>query len=509
MVLLVPELRNLRPFAAGLVAMLAGLKLALHLWVNATTQYGFHRDEFLYLAMGRHLQLWRMDFPPGIAVLAEATRALLGDSLLAIRLVPALAGTALVVAAALFARELGGGRRAQWLAALAVLASPLFLRSANLFQPVVLDQLAWSAGLFAVTRLSWDAKPRWWIALGLALGIGLLVKFSIAFIGLAIVAAILLTPLRRSLLGPWPWLALALAAAIGSPSIAGQIELGFPVLGQMADLRDQQLERVTPVAFLLGQLLWGPATLLAAAGAVALLLADRFRRYRALGWSCACALILLLLLQGKSYYLGPVYPALFGAGAVLLERSPLRWVAALLIVAFGAALLPLGVPILPPQRMSEYAHTIGATAALRTNTGELERLPQDYADMLGWEEQVAAVARVYHELPAEDRARAVLVAGNYGEAGAIDLYGPRRSLPGVVSAAGSYWFFGPGDKPGEVAVTIGLTGEDLAPFFDSLQAATRITNPWAVEEERDLTVYVARRPRRTLQELWPALAGRN
>lgn len=509
MVLLVPELRNLRPFAAGLVAMLAGLKLALHLWVNATTEYGFHRDEFLYLAMGRHLQLWRMDFPPGIAIMAEATRALLGDSLVAIRLVPALAGTALVVAAALFARELGGGRRAQWLAALAVLASPLFLRSANLFQPVVLDQLAWSAALIAVTRLSWDAKPRWWIALGFALGIGLLVKFSIAFIGLAIVAAILLTPLRRSLLGPWPWLALALAAAIGSPSIAGQIELGFPVLDQMADLRDQQLERVTPLAFLLGQLLWGPATLLAASGAVALLVADRFRRYRALGWSCVGALILLLLLQGKSYYLGPVYPALFGAGAVLLERSPLRWVAALLIVAFGAVLLPLGVPILPLQRMSEYAHTIGATAALRTNTGELERLPQDYADMLGWEEQVAAVARVYHELPAEDRARAVLVAGNYGEAGAIDFFGPSHGLPGAVSAAGSYWFFGPGEKPGEVAVTIGLTGEDLAPFFDSLQAATRVTNPWAVEEERDLTVYVARHPRRTLQESWPALAGKN
>jgi hypothetical protein len=159
--------------------------------------------------------------------------------------------------------------------------------------------------------------------------------------------------------------------------------------------------------------------------------------------------------------------------------------------------------------MSQYAHTIGATAALRTNTGELERLPQDYADMLGWEEQVAALARVYHELTAEDRARAVLVAGNYGEAGAIDLYGARRGLPGAVSPAGSYWFFGPGDKPGEVAVTIGLTGEELAPFFDSLQAATRIANSWAVEEERDLTVYVARRPRRSLQELWPALAGRN
>lgn len=509
MVLLIPERRPLKPSATEAVATLAGIKLGLHIWVNVITPYGFHRDELLYLAMGRHLQLWRMDFPPGIALLAEASRSVLGDSLPAIRLAPALAGTALLVAAALFARELGGGRWAQSLAALAVLASPLFLRSANLLQPVVFDQVAWTAALFALTRISSNGAPRWWMALGAALGVGLLLKFSIAFIGVAMVAAILVTPLRRWLLTPWPWLALAIALLLGSPSIVGQIELGFPVLGQLDDLREGQLARVTPVAFVLGQLLWGPGTLLAIAGAIALLGSRRFRRYRALGGSCAGAFVILLLLQGKSYYLGPVYPALFGAGAVLLERSRLRWVAAALILGLGVTLLPLGVPILPPARMAEYARSIGATAALRTNTGQLDRLPQDYADMLGWEEQVAAVERVYHGLPAGDRGRAVIIAANYGEAGALDFFGPRYGLPGPVSPAGSYWFFGPGDLPGEVAVTIGATREELDLFYDSLQTATRITNPWAVDEERDLTVYIARSPGRTLQELWPELAGRN
>ena len=154
------------------------------------------------------------------------------------------------------------------LAAVAVLASPLFLRSANLFQPVVLDQAAWTAALFAVTRLSWQRDARWWLALGVALGVGLLVKFSIAFIGIGIVLAILLTPLRASLLKTiWPWLALIIALAIGSPSLVGQYELGFPVMQQMEDLRKVQLERVTPAAFLLGQLYWGPGTLLAVIGA--------------------------------------------------------------------------------------------------------------------------------------------------------------------------------------------------------------------------------------------------
>ena len=509
MVVLVPELRRLKPFAWGAVGLLAALKLALHLWVNAKTPYGIHRDEFLYLAMGRHLRLWQMDFPPGIALLAEATRGVFGDSLVGLRMFPALAGAALLVMAAVFARELGGGPRAQVLAALCVLASPLFLRSSNLFQPVVFDQLTWSLALFAITRLAWSPDARWWIALGVALGAGLLVKFSIAFLGLGIVVAVLLTPLRRSLLTAWPWLALAIALAVGSPSLVGQWALGFPVLGQMADLREVQLERVTPAEFLLGQLLWGPTTLVAAGGAVALLLARRFERYRALGWSCVGAFAVLLLLKGKAYYLGPVYPALFGAGAILLERTRLRWVAAAAVLVYGAVLLPLGVPVLAPERMERYVHAIGATEALRTNTGELGRLPQDYADMLGWEEQVAAVAGVYHALPEAERRRAVLVAGNYGEAGALDFHGARHGLPRAVSPAGSYWFFGPGHLPGEVLITIGVPRDALASYYDSLQVATRITHPWAVAEERELTVFLARRPRTTLQEVWPTLAGRN
>jgi hypothetical protein len=158
--------------------------------------------------------------------------------------------------------------------------------------------------------------------------------------------------------------------------------------------------------------------------------------------------------------------------------------------------------------MAAYAER---SAPLRpfTNTGELERLPQDYADMLGWERQVAAVAGVYHGLSNEERRQAVIVAGNYGEAGAIDFFGPRLGLQPAVSPAGSYWFFGPGTRPGAVVVAIGPSREDLMPFFESVEPAARTGDPWAVAEERDLIVLVARRPRRSLQEIWPTLAGRN
>jgi hypothetical protein len=179
------------------------------------------------------------------------------------------------------------------------------------------------------------------------------------------------------------------------------------------------------------------------------------------------------------------------------------------LVPTMVALLPIGLPILPAATMAAYAGAIGASAALRTNTGEMDRLPQDYADMIGWPEQVRAAALVYRALPPADRDRTVLVAANYGEAGALDFYGPRWGLPRVVSPAGSFWFFGPGDRPGDVVITIGVDRRDLEPLFGSIREAGRVESPWSVAEERALTIFVARYPRRTLQQVWPSLAGMN
>jgi len=503
-------------FAASLVLLQAAFKLALHLTVNLRTPYGFHRDELLYLGMGRHLQVWGMDFPPAIAIVAQVSRTLLGDSLTAIRFFPALFGSMVLVLAALIARELGGGRVAQGLAAFCVLTSPLFLRSSNLLQPVVMDQLIWTAALYALVRLCRGYGPGGWLLLGLVLGLGLLTKFSVAFIGLAIVAGVLLSPLRAALLTPWPWIGLASALVVGAPSLVGQVWLGFPVLAQMADLKATQLERIGPADFLLGQLLWGPSVLLGLVGLYGLVRSPELRPFRAVGWSCVAAFVILVLLQGKAYYAGPLYPTLFAAGALSFERAAeglsgeiLQVGTVAILLAFAVGTLPLGVPILPPPAMAGYAQALGLKAAVRTNAGETGSLPQDYADMLGWEEQVAAVARVYHSLPEDRRQRVVVLAGNYGEAGALDFYGQRYGLPQVVSPAGSYWFFGPGDRPGEVVITIGVPEDNLRRFFDSVEAAATVSHAWTVEEERNLTVNVATRPRTTLQQLWPSLAGRN
>lgn len=516
-----------QPLASRAIAVLSSITFALHIVVNRLSPYGFQRDEFLYMAMGRHLRLWRMDFPPFIAIIAQIERFVLGDSLVAIRFLPAVTAGLLVMLSALIARELGGGKFAQILAAVAVAASPLFLRSADLFQPVIFDQLWWTVALFALVRLCaraqsddmLDRAPRWWIMLGVACGVGLLTKFSLLFFGASLVAALIVAPQRRVLLTPWPWAAALIAFAIGSPSIVGQLALGYPVVDQMKTLQGSQLAHVSVWSFVGGQLFLGPAVLMAFAGALYLVMADRMRPFRAVGWTCIGAFMLLLYLRGKSYYIGPIYPTIFAAGALAFERwsrqfetrtaTAMRVVAIVLLVVNGAMAAPLELPLFSKEATADFALRVGLTSATKTNMGTPLRLPQDYADMLGWPELVSAVAHAYDSLPPEKRAQVVIAGENYGEAGALEFYGPKLGLPRVISAAGSYWFFGPGDKPGTIMISLGVSGEDLYKFYNTVTPAGRVLNDWGVPEESDVSVYVSENPKATIQQIWPSLAGRN
>ncbi|HEY7860305.1 MAG TPA: glycosyltransferase family 39 protein [Gemmatimonadaceae bacterium] len=516
-----------QPLATGAIAILSALTFALHLVVNWFSPYGFQRDEFLYMAMGRHLQLWRMDFPPFIAILSQAQRFVLGDSIVAIRFAPAIAAGLLVMLAALIAREMGGGKFSQLLTAIAVVTSPVFIRTGVLFQPVVFDQLWWTLALYTLARLGAEApddgvlsaRPRWWIALGVACGLGLLTKFSLLFFGAALFVALIVAPQRRVMLTKWPWVAAAIAVVIGSPSVVGQLRLSFPVVGQMQTLESSQLMHVSFTSFILGQLFNGPAVLLAVAGVLYLLSATSMRRFRVIGWTCAGAFALLLVLHGKAYYISPIYPALFAAGTVALERwsearagawnTALRVVILVVLVGNAVAALPLELPIFSREYTAWFVTRSGLAPAARTNQGLQLKLPQDYADMLGWPEEVSAVAHVYDSLPAEKRAQVVLGADNYGEAGALEFYGPRHGLPYVISGAGSYWFFGPGEKPGTVLIVLGGDKSDLDPFYGTVTEVGRVRNPWGVPEESDVAIFVAENPRSTLQKIWPRLAGQN
>lgn len=502
-----------RPPVSAVALWLIAAKLMSHLVAAFVTPYEFHRDELLYFSMGTHLRLFEMDFPPLIAILSEALRNTVGVSVLSYRITPALFGIGVMLLAVLIAREFGGGRRAQVLTAIAVLFNPLFLRTASLFQPVVFDQLWWLLGFWALLRLVNTEDQRWWIVLGLAGGLGLLSKFSILFFGLAVLLGLLLSSRRKAFLGPWPWVAVGIALLIGSPSLIGQIQLDWPVLDQMSGLREGQLNRISLGEHLFEQAIWGPQILLAAAGLVALLVAPRLKRYRLIGWITFCALFLFAAMKGKSYYTGPIHPVLYGAGAVWLEslvrprlRAVLGWGLGVAVVAWGFFVLPFGLPVVPPEPMARYAAMTGITAGTKTNWGAQLELPQDYADMLGWREKAEAVASmlfVAEPRLARERAGALLYGANYGQAGALDLYGRELGLPPVVSLAGSWYFFGPGDRPGNPVVLLGVEPEDLLSIgCSSVEVATRVENYWGVPEERDVPVTFCYDPSISAQQLW-------
>ncbi|HQT92932.1 MAG TPA: glycosyltransferase family 39 protein, partial [Candidatus Kryptobacter bacterium] len=318
---------NKNRVAPVVFALVIGV-LMLHVAVNIWGPYGFHRDEFLYIAMGAHLRLFGMDFPPLIALLANLERAVLGNSIAAIRFFPAVAAAILIWLSADMARRLGGGTFAQVVAAFMMFFSPIFLRPGSLFQPVVFDQLWWTLGCWAIVRWKESDNPQWWIALGIIMGIGLFTKFSIFLFGFGVFVGLVATHDRRLLPTRWPWIALALTLLIGSPALIGQVTLGFPFFGVMHDLQKQQFTHVSWLDFVTGQILMlGVISfIVSVTGIVALFGSGRFKNFRIIAWVYVGAFAVLFIMHGKAYYLGPVYPAMIAAGAVMTEQvGKARW----------------------------------------------------------------------------------------------------------------------------------------------------------------------------------------
>ncbi len=490
--------------------------VALGLHALPQPGFGFHRDELLYFAMGDHLDLFHMQFPPLIAAAARLMKVAFGDHLAGARLLPALLHAALILLAAAMARVLSGAGRAQMLAGLAVLVAPVFVRAGTLFQPVVFEMTWSSLALLALLELlarPAPARATWWCVLGIALGLGTMTKFSIAFLMLGIAAAVMLSPLRHDLRTRWPWFAAGTTAVMAVPAIAGQFAWDWPFLAQMTALRQSQLERVTPGAFLSAQpLMLGPAALLMLTGAWSLTFGALAHRFRPAAYAAATILAVLLVLHGKDYYFAPVHPLLLAAGSVALARASehpgKRWavpaMAAFLMLA-GALLLPVGAPIIPREALARYAARLGVARTVTTNQGTVLPLPQDFADMIGWEELVAAVAAAYRSLPESERSRTVIVGGNYGRAGALAIYAQRYGLPYPISRSGDFYNWGLPGQPIDVLLIVGGTIADLQPLCGSVTEVARTSNPWGVEEEQEVTIHLCRDLVRPAAVIWRQL----
>ncbi len=505
--------------AGGLVLLLvlAGATLLLHLVFNRG--YGYFRDEFYYLACGEHLDWGYVDHPPLVALVAKASRAILGDSLPAIRFLPAVASATVVFLTGLLARALGGSRFSQGLAALCVMIAPTYLFIGNYLSMNVFDQLFWTAGAGLLILIIRRDDPRLWIPFGVVAGVGLMNKSSMLFFGFGAAVALVLTPQRRHLRSGWLWGGALVAGAIVLPNILWEVRHGWPTLEFMQNAQRLKNYHGSPLEFFLGQVveihpLALPVWLL---GLGWFLFGKEGRRYRLLGLAYVAVFLLLAAQRAKAYYLAPIYPMLLAGGAVAIgrfvEMPPAggaargrRWLKPAIagtLAAGGAITAPLVLPILPIETFISYQALFGGAAAVKEERHAMGRLPQHYADMFGWEEMVATVARVYHGLTPDEQARCAIFTSNYGEAGAIDLLGTKYGLPKAVSGHNSYFLWGPGSRPVEIVITVGEREEDVRKSFTDVTLGETFTNDYVMPYENDMPIYVGRGPRAPLSELWP------
>ncbi|MFN7116326.1 MAG: ArnT family glycosyltransferase [Saprospiraceae bacterium] len=494
----------LKLIAWRIILLLAAAKLLFHLFTNVN--YGFHRDEMLYLALGRHLDFGYWSNPPLVGWIAAFIQAVLGDSMFAVRLIPSLFSTGILILTCLMAREMGGGRYAQLLAGLSILLTISFTRSGWLFQPVGVDMFFWTLFCYLVLRYLNTENPRYLLGFGVAFGFGFLNKYLVLFFLLALLIGLLLTPHRRVLWSKYTLGAVLIAAIIILPNFIWQYQYGFPVVTHMRELSETQLANVQYADFLLDQVLANlPIAIIWVGGLIYLLLYKKSKPYRLLAYIFITTIVLFLLLKGKSYYTLGIYPVMIGAGGVYFEKilQPIWLKVALpiLIAALFFPLLPLGVPYLSIPKMVAYCNNLrenwGIDGATRWEDGEIHPLPQDYADMLGWEELAQHVTNAYARVP--DKSRCLIYCENYGQAGAVELFA--KNLPPVNSFNDSYRLWIQEDTNADVLIYVNdELGEDVQALFADIQMIGKIENAYA--RERGTTVYLCQQPRQPFGSLW-------
>ena len=481
----------------AILVYVAALTVVVH-WITGH-QYGFHRDELATLEDARHLDWGFVAYPPVTPFFARLSLMLFGTSLAGFRFFAAVAEAIAVVLTGLMAREMGGRRGAQFVAA--AVAIPFCLAGGALMQYVSFDYLFWVLTAYFVVKLLNTEDPRWWIAIGACIGLGLETKYTMGFFAIGIVAAVVLTDARRYLKSKWLWYGVALSILILLPNLIWQARNHFISLDFLQHIHARDVRIGRTKNFLPEQLqftLFGFVLFLA--GLYFTLFSRGGKHFRMLGWMYLTPLVIFVIAKGRAYYLAAAYPMLYAAGSVWVERAlvcvgstlqklirVLVWAALLTdVVIMGAITLPIA-----PANSTWAAHAM--------------KINGDFREELGWPELVQTIAEIRDSLSAEERAQLGILTGNYGEAGAVNLYGAQFGLPRAISGVNSFWQRGYGDPPPQTLIVVGADLDDLQGEFASCRLAADIWNRFGVENEetRDHpNIFVCHTLRKPWPEFW-------
>jgi len=487
----------------GVLVMLALAELAVHLLTNG--QYGFHRDELGFLDDARFLAWGYVSYPPLTPFVARVALVLFGPSLVGLRFFAALGQSVVLVLVGLMARDLGGSRCAQVVAALAVAIAPIALNWGALFHYGGFDYLWWVLLAFLAVRLLNTGDPRYWLGLEAVIGLGMLTKYTMAFCVAGLVAGVLLTRARRHLASPWMWAGAGLSLLIFLPNLIWQAQHSFIHLQFLSFIHARDIAIGRTQSFLLDQL-YVPANPVTVpmwlAGLYFYFFTPSGRPFRLLGWLAVIPWTLLLLAQGRGYYAGPIYPVLLAGGAVyggqwlksLPEaRARALWAATWPTLAAGGLITAaLVLPIAP----------------INSTWWQLARMVDpEPKEEIGWPELVQTVAGIYAALPAAEKPVTAILT-NYSEVGAISIYGPAYGLPAAIGGENLDWLRGYGDPAAQTLIVVGWSRAQVDQFCTNCVLAGRLTNAYRVPNEDSVDrpdIFVCRGLRKPWPDFWRSI----
>jgi 4-amino-4-deoxy-L-arabinose transferase-like glycosyltransferase len=473
----------------------------IHILLNG--QYGFHRDELDFIMNARQLDWGYVSYPPITPFFARLGLELFGESLRGLRVIPAIAQGIVMILAGLMARDMGGKRNAQIMTAFAVFITPVSLMGGTVIMYFAFDYLWWVVVAFFMVRLLATDDTRYWLGIGAGIGFGMLTKYTIVFWVAGLVIAVLVTSARKYLLSKWLYFGAALALLIYLPNLIWQIRHDFISLEYLSFIHARDIRWGRAADFLPNQLIetTNPFSLpLWTVGLGLCLFGASMKRFRPLGWMFVVTFVLFLINKGRSYYTGPAYVMLLAAGAVGFENwletraektrrigFGLLWsmqlIGSLIAIILMKPIAPINSPL--------WDVTSGVN--------------EEVTEMVGWEDLTAQVAEIYRSIPENEKAQTVILAGNYGEAGAFDLYGDEYGLPPVLSGANSMWYRGYGEPEPETVIAVGFESAHAQAFFKSCEFSGTVTNSFQVKNEESThhtSLYICREPRRPWSDLW-------
>jgi len=494
---------------AGLSRWVWGVSLAtvaVHLVFNG--MYGIFIDELYYIACAEHLSWGYVDQPPLSIFILWLWRGIVGDSLYWMRIPAILAMGAGVFLTGVLAREMGGRKHAQLIAALCAAIAPVYLGFGSYFSMNAFDLLFWVLAFYVLARLINSGDPMWWIAFGVVAGFGLQNKVSVGFLGVALVVGLILTRHRRHFLKPQLYVGGAIAVIIALPYVIWQFTHDFATLEFMRNASEFKNMPTNPVKFMGEQvLLMHPLGLpVWLSGLFLLFFWKPLRPYAIFGVMWLFLYFFFSLNQGKAYYLASAFPPLLAAGAMGLERIGQSWKGAWPVWAYGGlllvtglAILPMGRPALPPEQFMSYQQALGLAPPPAERGMVGMEMPQHLADRFGWEDLAKEAAKVYEELDEEEREDVLIVGESYASAGAVNVFGDRYGMPEAYSGHNSYWFWKPEMREYKAYIFIGHDRDWLNERFEKVGRGGSVRNKYSRAGD---TIYVARGLKISMEEFW-------